>query len=458
VWISIVTMFLSVFAGMQLLLAVCLQPYYKDMMTMTSITKMALQNSDLVVHQSSSLRTQSDPSFSDMLNKQVPEEKSSETQRNQVTDESHYPKDDTKHEVTNEDKKNINSNTKKLAEDNEPTTERERQSSQVLSENNTSLDNEHKRERLRNISLEDDVFDARQEALLIRHWEADLLPSVQGGGNGDSMVALANYQAAFSGQPGSDKEKSVALAADKARVLPNSMTEGYRLANSFTELSLSEASLSLSSQDSSMPLDNLILKNFDAMLARIEPQVNFQNILDKSSLTTGLEQMMARGSMESMSGISNQTMLGTAKSVNMPAAHYVLETPFQQTGWGDALNKRISMMVSGEVQRAELHLNPKELGPIEVKIKLSHDQASISFSAQHGVVREAIESALPRLREMLAESGLTLVGADVSQQQQRFQEASDDHNYVAEQAANDDGEDNNTTIIRGMDGLVDYFA
>jgi len=435
---------------------------------MTSITKTALHNSDSMKPQLSSLSSQPDTSFSEMLNKHVPEKKNDETQRNQVTSKNNDPKDNTKHEVNNDAKKNMSpdANTEKVTEDNELTSGQERQPSQALSENNTSPENENKGEHLPNMLIEDDVLGARQEALFIRQWDVDLLPGVQGSVSGDSELALANYQAAFNSHSRSDKEKSVDLAAnrliDKTRVLPGSITEGYRLANSFTELSLSEANLSLNSQDPSMSSEHLMLKNFDAMLARLEPQANFQNVLDKSSLAAGLEQIAARGSMENINSMASQGTASTAKLMNMPMTHYALETPFQQAGWGDAFNKRINMMVRGEVQKAELHLNPKELGPVEVKIKLSHDQASISFSAQHGVVREAIESALPRLREMLAESGLTLAGADVSpqfsQQQQGFQDERDSDSYVAEPTSNDDEGGENISIIRGMDGLVDYFA
>jgi flagellar hook-length control protein FliK len=50
-----------------------------------------------------------------------------------------------------------------------------------------------------------------------------------------------------------------------------------------------------------------------------------------------------------------------------------------------------------------------------VRVQLGHDhQTSISFSSPHAQVRDALETAVPRLREMFGESGLTLGNVDVS--------------------------------------------
>ena len=47
---------------------------------------------------------------------------------------------------------------------------------------------------------------------------------------------------------------------------------------------------------------------------------------------------------------------------------------------------------------------------------MHHDQANVTFIAQSAVTRDAIEQALPRLRESFAQNGLELTNADVSQQ------------------------------------------
>lgn len=89
-----------------------------------------------------------------------------------------------------------------------------------------------------------------------------------------------------------------------------------------------------------------------------------------------------------------------------------LATPQWQEGFGN----RVVWMVKDHVQQANLHLNPPDLGPLQVRITVRGDETSLHISAQHGIVRETVEAALPRLREMLADSGLNLVRADVSDQ------------------------------------------
>jgi flagellar hook-length control protein FliK len=90
--------------------------------------------------------------------------------------------------------------------------------------------------------------------------------------------------------------------------------------------------------------------------------------------------------------------------------------------WGGVVGEKVVWMASQSHQVAELHLNPPNLGPLEVRLTISNDQASALFVSPHSAVREAIETALPRLREMLADNGIMLgnvtVGSESFSQQQ----------------------------------------
>jgi flagellar hook-length control protein FliK len=89
----------------------------------------------------------------------------------------------------------------------------------------------------------------------------------------------------------------------------------------------------------------------------------------------------------------------------------------QQVGgkaWEGAIADRVMWMVQGEQQFAKLRLNPPNLGPLEVRVSVNQDQANVSFVAQHAAVREALEAAMPRLREMFDQQSMQLVRADVS--------------------------------------------
>jgi flagellar hook-length control protein FliK len=135
-------------------------------------------------------------------------------------------------------------------------------------------------------------------------------------------------------------------------------------------------------------------------------------------------------------------------------------------GWDGAIADRVMWMVQGEQQFAKLRLNPPNLGPLEVRVTLNQDQASVSFLAQHAAVREALEAALPRLREMFDQQSLQLVRADVSDPgAQQGGGTGDPSAHPASQPGLwgpdvDEGSDEEgiKTASAAADNLVDLFA
>ncbi len=92
-------------------------------------------------------------------------------------------------------------------------------------------------------------------------------------------------------------------------------------------------------------------------------------------------------------------------------------------GWDNALGQKIAWIATQTQKTAELHLNPPNLGPLEVRLTITNDQTTAQFVSHHPAVRDAIEAALPRLREMLANNGLTLGDVSVSSQSFAQQQA-----------------------------------
>jgi len=120
-----------------------------------------------------------------------------------------------------------------------------------------------------------------------------------------------------------------------------------------------------------------------------------------------------------------------------------LNTPVNNTSWGDSFNQRIHWLVNQSVSGAQIRLNPQHMGPVEVRIQMQNDQATVSFTAQHAATKEAIDAALPRLREMLSEHNVNVVEMDVSQHsfaEQREQQTLAEHENKAAHAAESDKE------------------
>lgn len=140
----------------------------------------------------------------------------------------------------------------------------------------------------------------------------------------------------------------------------------------------------------------------------------------------------------------------------------------QQPHWNEQIGERLNVMISRGLQQAEIRLNPPELGMLEVKVQIQGDQANVNFSTAHGHVKDALDAAIPRLREMLEENGLTLGDVNVSHQSlanDQSQSGEEAEGQSLSQSSNDTGdlqqqadEGDKSTIINSEIGLLDVFA
>jgi flagellar hook-length control protein FliK len=64
------------------------------------------------------------------------------------------------------------------------------------------------------------------------------------------------------------------------------------------------------------------------------------------------------------------------------------------------------------------------MGPLQIVLNISNDQATASFFSAQPEVRQALEAAFPRLREMMNEAGIQLGQATVSADTQRQNDTS----------------------------------
>ena len=114
-------------------------------------------------------------------------------------------------------------------------------------------------------------------------------------------------------------------------------------------------------------------------------------------------------------------LVSSAPRMATPNGTPSLELPLAATPgspeFSHELGERLLWLVREGVHEARLQLNPRELGPIEVRLGVSDGAAQVSFSAQHAGTAAAVQHSLPQLREMLAQQGLQLGQAEVSQQQ-----------------------------------------
>ncbi|HEY3698468.1 MAG TPA: flagellar hook-length control protein FliK [Spongiibacteraceae bacterium] len=107
--------------------------------------------------------------------------------------------------------------------------------------------------------------------------------------------------------------------------------------------------------------------------------------------------------------------------VDTTANSTAVSVPVGSNGWSDAVADKVMWFSANKISSAEIHLNPPDLGPLQVRVSTQHDQTSVIFTSQHTAVRDALDQALPRLRDMMGSQGMHLdvsVGGQNTQQQQ----------------------------------------
>jgi flagellar hook-length control protein FliK len=101
------------------------------------------------------------------------------------------------------------------------------------------------------------------------------------------------------------------------------------------------------------------------------------------------------------------------------AGRFAHRHPGRRRGWDAEVGQKVVWMVNRTESRAELTLTPPHMGKVDVTIDDEGDQTSASFVAASPAAREALEQALPRLREILADAGITLGQASVNAESPR---------------------------------------
>lgn len=170
-------------------------------------------------------------------------------------------------------------------------------------------------------------------------------------------------------------------------------------------------------------------------------------------LTTSLNPTTSNPATNSISSMSPTTMPQTE-----------IAEPFGRPAWAQGMGKQILWMANHNISSAEIRLNPAHLGPIEVRLDISDDQINVALSSRHANVREAMEMALPKLREMFDTNGMSLSDTDISHQsfaQQREQNtANGQGNIINNNVGHSDFVNSDEVVIKQSQlstAMVDYY-
>lgn len=84
--------------------------------------------------------------------------------------------------------------------------------------------------------------------------------------------------------------------------------------------------------------------------------------------------------------------------------------------WPEQLSSHISWQLGQDVQEARIELAPQDLGAIDLQVRVQDGRVQVHIGAAQQATRDLLSEALPRLRELLGDSGLSLSQASVFSQ------------------------------------------
>jgi flagellar hook-length control protein FliK len=122
---------------------------------------------------------------------------------------------------------------------------------------------------------------------------------------------------------------------------------------------------------------------------------------------------LAAAPMAQGRGLLASSDLSASALPTSTAAPAPLQPMANAATWAQNLGDRVLLLADQGTQQATLHLQPEHLGPLQIHIQLDDGTAQVSFSVHHPDTRAAVTDALPKLREMFNEQGLTLLQANV---------------------------------------------
>lgn len=152
-----------------------------------------------------------------------------------------------------------------------------------------------------------------------------------------------------------------------------------------------------------------------------QAQAQTQNI---QSLNVQAGQLQSNVAVNTEANASLESLVEQAKEKPAPSVHEQInkiiskeETLYlgkQSQFWGRQLGGHITTLIKQDVQEAKIHLDPPELGSLEIKLQVQSQETKVQIHASQPQVREALEQQAFRLREALAQEGMSLSGFDVS--------------------------------------------
>lgn len=135
------------------------------------------------------------------------------------------------------------------------------------------------------------------------------------------------------------------------------------------------------------------------------------------SLASAVQQSVGSESQGSNALATGLQASGPERQIDVAASRLPQPAPLPQPELRATVSQtleQVAWMSREGVHQARLQLQPAHLGRVDIWLDVEAGEARLHLGAQQAQVREALEAVLPRLRDALAEQGLSLTDASVS--------------------------------------------
>jgi len=155
--------------------------------------------------------------------------------------------------------------------------------------------------------------------------------------------------------------------------------------------------------------------------ADVQPVVQTGVKSQSSQVTQMITQLSSIQSVsQSQAATAAMTSPTALSATDSTPAMMTIATSMRQQGWDRAMGERLVFMARNGIQEAQIQVNPRQLGPIDIKVSVNQEQQThVTFVTTTNAAREVVDAAMPRLREMFDQAGLNLAESEVSQREQQ---------------------------------------
>lgn len=281
--------------------------------------------------------------------------------------------------------------------------------------------------------------------------ESQSVPAMVTAGNVTAQTA--HYTSAKSAEPSSGKNNSLSDTRNKNDALFMSLGSDVKTAD--TQELFKQNDVVTTSPAGDNYKENLI-QSLQQLNAGVQ-DVSKAALVQKTE-TIPAEMLPTANNTQPIS-----TMSQVSHTPNAPAKALDIPLPINHPQWSNKLSEHIVWLGHNDIKSAVIKINPEELGPLEINVKVVNDSASVSIISHNAHVRDIVDQAIPRLRDMMIEQGLQLSDVQVNadhHSNQFAQQGNNNNDQPYERVFANEEEEVQlvTSVKKGPKRLVDYFA